>query len=113
KRLRSLGCSDCTFYLDGRESNAIAPEWEGFDSAVTTNLSAFFREPHLFPMLADFARRQPGPLTVWCAAASTGEEPYSIAMTLHEALGARASSCHVLATDIDTQVIEQDRKSVV
>lgn len=111
RRLRTLGRSDFTSYLDELQSRADSPEWEAFVNALTTNLTAFFREPHHFPILADYARKQ-GPLSVWCAAASTGEEPYSIAITLHEALGSRASACHVLATDIDTQVIEQARAGV-
>jgi len=50
------------------------------------------------------------PYSVWCAAASTGEEPYSIAITLAEALGERAAT--VLATDIDTQVLAKARAGV-
>jgi len=51
-------------------------------------------------------------VSVWCCAASTGEEPYSIAITLAEALGARASGCSVLATDIDTNVLNRARTAV-
>lgn len=112
RRLRSLGRTEFTSYLDELQSHPESPEWEAFINALTTNLTAFFREPHHFPILADYARKQNGPLSVWCAAASTGEEPYSIAITLHEALGSRAAGCHVLATDIDTQVIERARAGV-
>ncbi|MNF12035.1 Chemotaxis protein methyltransferase [compost metagenome] len=51
-------------------------------------------------------------MSVWCCAASTGEEPYSIAMTLVEALGPRAASSTVLATDIDTNVLNRARAAV-
>nr|MBF0684061.1 chemotaxis protein CheR [Pseudomonas sp.] len=112
RRLRALGRSEFTSYLDELLSSPHSPEWESFVNALTTNLTAFFREPHHFPILADYARKQNGPLSVWCAAASTGEEPYSIAITLHEALGARATGSHVLATDIDTQVIQRARTGV-
>jgi chemotaxis protein methyltransferase CheR len=114
RRLRALGLESFRDYLDQLESRQDAQEWEAFTNALTTNLTAFFREAHHFPILADFVKRrgspgsQPGsqPVSVWCSAASTGEEPYSIAMTLIEALGDRgAREARVLATDLDTQVL--------
>ena len=111
RRLRALGGHDFGSYLDQLENEPGAAEWEDFVNALTTNLTAFFRESHHFPILADFARKR-GPLSVWCCAASTGEEPYSIAITLTEALGARASACSVLATDIDTNVLNRARTGV-
>ena len=112
RRLRALGRRDFAGYLDQLERRPDDPEWQGFVNALTTNLTAFFREPHHFPILADHARRRPPPYTVWCCAASTGEEPYSIAIALAEALGPGASAASVLATDIDTQVLEQARAAV-
>jgi len=112
RRLRALGRQDFAGYLDHLESQPAAPEWEDFVNALTTNLTAFFREAHHFPILADLARTRPGPVSVWCCAASSGEEPYSIAMTLAETLGARAASATVLATDIDTQVLDRARAGV-
>ncbi|MBO1111116.1 CheR family methyltransferase [Bordetella petrii] len=112
RRLRALGRQDFSGYLDHLESQPAAPEWEDFVNALTTNLTAFFREAHHFPILADLARTRPGPVSVWCCAASSGEEPYSIAMTLAETLGARAASATVLATDIDTQVLNRARAGV-
>jgi chemotaxis protein methyltransferase CheR len=110
RRLRALGLESFRDYLDQLESRNDANEWEAFTNALTTNLTAFFREAHHFPILADFVKRRgaPGsqPVSVWCSAASTGEEPYSIAMTLIEALGDRgAREARVLATDLDTQVL--------
>ena len=107
RRLRALGRQDFASYLDQLERQPDAPEWEDFINALTTNLTAFFRESHHFPILADFARSRGGPVSIWCCAASTGEEPYSIAITLAEALGPRASSSTVLATDIDTNVLNR------
>ncbi len=104
RRLRQLKLKDFGDYLDYLESNETGDEWQVFINALTTNLTAFFREPHHFAVLAELARSR-GPLHVWCAAASTGEEPYSIAITLAEALGARAGECRILATDIDTEVL--------
>ncbi len=106
RRLRSLGLESFRDYLDQLESRNDAHEWEAFTNALTTNLTAFFREAHHFPILADFVKRRAQPVSVWCSAASTGEEPYSIAMTLIESLGERGSrEARVLATDLDTQVL--------
>ncbi|SDD23593.1 CheR family methyltransferase [Paraburkholderia lycopersici] len=106
RRLRALGLDSFREYLDQLEASHDASEWEAFTNALTTNLTAFFREAHHFPILADFVKGRPQPVSVWCSAASTGEEPYSIAMTLVEALGERAArEARVLATDLDTQVL--------
>ncbi|MBB2931908.1 chemotaxis protein methyltransferase CheR [Paraburkholderia silvatlantica] len=111
RRLRTLGLDSFREYLDQLEARNDSAEWEAFTNALTTNLTAFFREAHHFPILADFVKRRAGgpgaqPVSVWCSAASTGEEPYSIAMTLIEALGERAArEARVLATDLDTQVL--------
>src|SRR5690606_23135587 len=99
-------------YLDLLENQPAASEWEDFVNALTTNLTAFFREAHHFPLLADLVRKRPDPIAVWCCAASSGEEPYSIAMTLAETLGSRARAASVLATDIDTQVLNRARAGV-
>jgi len=107
RRLRELGLTEFTSYLAMLEADKDNDEWEAFTNALTTNLTAFFREAHHFPLLAAHAANCPQPMSVWCSAASTGEEPYSIAMTLIEALGSRASSVKVLATDIDTQVLQK------
>jgi chemotaxis protein methyltransferase CheR len=113
RRLRVLGRVDFAGYLQQLESNAGDPEWEDFVNALTTNLTAFFRESHHFPILEKFATSRQAPLSVWCCAASTGEEPYSIAITLCEALGARAAAAaSVLATDIDTNVLQRARSAV-
>lgn len=105
RRLRDLGLKEFSAYLKYLESDPNSDEWQSFTNALTTNLTAFFREAHHFPVLAEHARNCPQPVTVWCSAASTGEEPYSIAMTLIEALGSRAGAASVVATDIDTQVL--------
>jgi len=112
RRLRARDLSGFGPYLAELEANDRAPEWEMFVNALTTNLTAFFREAHHFPMLADYARRLNRPLQVWCNAASTGEEPYSIAMTLIDALGARLGDSRVLATDIDTHVLQKARAAL-
>jgi len=107
RRLRILGMDDFGQYLALLEHDPNSAEWQAFINALTTNLTAFFREAHHFPILAEHARSRPNNYKVWSTAASTGEEPYSIAMTLSEALGTRASSCQIQASDIDTQVLEK------
>jgi chemotaxis protein methyltransferase CheR len=105
RRLRELGLPEFSAYLAMLEDSRDGQEWQLFINSLTTNLTSFFREAHHFPVLAELARKCAQPPTVWCAAASTGEEPYSIAITLMEALGERASAAPVIATDIDTAVL--------
>ncbi|WP_439291695.1 MULTISPECIES: protein-glutamate O-methyltransferase CheR [Rahnella] len=107
RRLRILGLNDFGSYMVLLENDSNSPEWQAFINALTTNLTAFFREAHHFPILAEHARSRPNNYSVWSTAASTGEEPYSIAMTLSEALGPRMASCRIQASDIDTQVLEK------
>jgi chemotaxis protein methyltransferase CheR len=106
RRLRATGIRSFQSYLDGLESKPDTDEWEAFTNALTTNLTSFFREEHHFPILAEHVRTCKEPVTIWCSASSTGEEPYSIAMTLCETLGSLASQAQIIATDIDTNVLE-------
>ena len=112
RRLRSLGLTDFGHYLNLLESNQHSGEWQAFINALTTNLTAFFREAHHFPILAEHARKRQGNFSVWSTAASTGEEPYSIAMTLAEALGTGPGKFQVHASDIDTQVLEKAQSAI-
>ena len=113
RRLRALGIDSFRVYLDRLENDPsfTAQERQLFINALTTNLTSFFREPHHFPVLAEFLRARGGGARLWCAAASTGEEPYSIAMTMIEALG-EDTSARLLATDIDTNVLATGRAGV-
>ena len=109
RRLRATGIVSFGRYLDDLEAGRMGDEWEAFTNALTTNLTSFFREAHHFPLLADHVQllrgREAGPLTVWCSASSTGEEPYSIAMTLCEAFNTLTPPVQIIATDIDTNVL--------
>lgn len=105
RRLRATGIKSFQAYLDALESGADSNEWEAFTNALTTNLTSFFREAHHFPILADHVRKLKGQINVWCSASSTGEEPYSIAMTLCEAFDTLTPPAQVIATDIDTNVL--------
>lgn len=114
RRLRSLAMESFSDYLQMLESGQNEDEWQAFTNALTTNLTAFFREPHHFEHLAELLAAQPPqqPLTLWCAAASTGEEPYSIAMVAAEAYGRLDPPVRILATDIDTQVLATAERGV-
>lgn len=111
RRLRVTRCTRFSEYLTKLERGGDVSEWEAFTNALTTNLTAFFREAHHFPILAEsLANVRERPIRVWCAAASTGEEPYSIAITLLEKFDAK--QVEILATDLDTNVLETASRGV-
>ena len=112
RRLRAKGLNSFEEYLDGLENGRDSEEWEAFTNALTTNLTSFFREAHHFPMLAEHLQNMKTPLSIWCSASSTGEEPYSIAMTACEAFGSLTPPVSIVATDIDTNVLETAAKGV-
>jgi len=89
-------------------------EWEKFVNSLTTNLTSFFREPHHFPILAEHLKKLQGrsPIKIWCSAASTGEEPYSIAMTVVETFGSFNTPVSIFASDLDTSVLDTAAKGV-
>jgi chemotaxis protein methyltransferase CheR len=105
RRLRAAGIDSFKEYLDRLERKNDAAEWEAFTNALTTNLTSFFREEHHFPILADHLTQVQKPIRIWCSAASTGEEPYSIAITACEAFGSLTPPVEIIATDIDTNVL--------
>lgn len=109
---RKTGHDSVAAYLNYLRQNPQAPIWQSFINAFTVNHTAFFRERHHFDILADFAKQRPAPISIWCCAASTGEEPYTIAMTLLEARGRSPSQVSVLATDIDSKAIQQAQRGV-
>lgn len=113
RRLRALNKATFGDYLDALERNG-GDEWERFVNSLTTNLTSFFREPHHFPILADHLRKLGNrrPVRIWCSAASTGEEPYSIAMTVAETFGTEVSHVSIVASDLDTNVLATAQKGV-
>jgi chemotaxis protein methyltransferase CheR len=111
RRVRTLGLHGIGEYLDRLEREG-GEEWQLFVNALTTNLTAFFREPHHFPILAAHLRALGRRARIWCAAASTGEEPWSLAMTAVETFGTWKPPVSVLASDIDTAVLEQGERGV-
>ena len=113
KRLRATGHDGFDAYLDLVESTD-APERVYFANALTTNLTSFFREAHHFPILVEHLRGRPprAASIVWSAACSTGEEPYSIAMSIVEALGEEARDVRIVASDLDTEALETARAGI-
>jgi chemotaxis protein methyltransferase CheR len=112
RRLREHNLNRFSDYLALLERND-ADEWQAFTNALTTNLTSFFREEHHFPILAEHAKKAAGrQLTLWCSAASTGEEPYSMAITLCEAFGTLTPPARILATDVDTNVLAHAEQGV-
>lgn len=119
KRVRTLQLPSITAYCDLLRK---APERELSEliSALTTNVTAFFRESHHFSFLAEriipdllLRNRSTRRIRIWSAGCSSGEEPYSIAMTVLEALPAGQSwDFKVLATDLDQQIIEIGREGL-
>lgn len=116
-RLRALGLADFRAYRDYLGKN---PETESIEliNSVTTNLTSFFRENHHFDYLRDNVipqKRQNGErrLRIWSAGCSSGEEAYSIAITLQQAItDLNHWDIRILATDIDSQVLTAAREGV-
>jgi chemotaxis protein methyltransferase CheR len=115
KRMRALGLEDERSYLDYLESDQTGEELVQFLDVISTNHTAFFREPDHFDILrtilADWKRAGMQRLRIWSAASSTGEEPYSIAMTVLDTLDTSVDF-KVLATDISTRVLGVAEKAV-
>ncbi|MDR4520907.1 MAG: CheR family methyltransferase [Nitrosomonas sp.] len=113
KRLRANGFGSFKDYLDSLESPK-NPEWEAFTNALTTNLTSFFREHHHFPILEQHAekRRNAGKIHLWYSASSTGEEPYSMAMSMVQVFNTLTPPVHILATDLDTNVLAKAKAGI-
>jgi chemotaxis protein methyltransferase CheR len=114
RRLRALKLDSFKAYLDALEAGGTEAEWQEFTNALTTNLTSFFREAHHFEALKEFLQKLPRgrQARIWCSAASTGEEPYSLAITACEAYGTLSPPVAILATDIDTQVLATAERGV-
>ena len=118
RRLRALGLFTFEDYLDYLAGHA--DEAQDFINALTTNLTAFFREKHHFAMLAEQmlqidarnSNSSKKPIKIWSSACSTGEEAYSLAITAVETFGSWTPPVRILATDVDTNVLAQAKKGI-
>jgi chemotaxis protein methyltransferase CheR len=112
RRLRATGLKSFQDYLNRVEQDQ-SDEWDTFINALTTNLTAFFREPHHFPLLKEhMLSLRKRPLRLWCSAASTGEEAYTMAMTMVDAFGSFKPPVEIIATDIDTNVLSKAKAGI-
>ncbi len=113
KRLRALGLRSYEQYHDLLRDPK-SEEWPEFVNALTTNLTSFFREGHHFTRLVELlkpAYAASKRIRIWSAGCSTGEEPYTLAMTLTKAFGSSAA-IQILATDLDTAVLDTASRGV-
>jgi chemotaxis protein methyltransferase CheR len=110
RRLRILEIGSVTEYLKYLEANK--SEDQPFINAMTTNLTSFFREKQHFPALKDYIEKHPGKRRIWCAASSSGEEPYSIAMTIAETFGSFVTPVEIIASDIDSAVLDKAKAGI-
>lgn len=117
KRIRFLGMTSFSTYLDYVEAQGEA-EFVHLINAITTNLTFFFRENHHFEYLANTvlpglveANAASKKIRVWSAGCSTGEEPYSIAITLKENVPA-GWDAKVIATDLDSNVVNTGKRGI-
>ncbi|MCD0460985.1 CheR family methyltransferase [Roseiconus lacunae] len=123
KRLRHLNIGSFAAYYDLIKSQGPdGPEMEQMINRITTNKTHFFREEHHFKHLCGniFARmiqeadrgERPKKVRIWCAAASTGEEPYTLAIAVRDTFGHLPGwDVRILATDIDTSVLEKAKQA--
>ena len=120
RRLRELKLKNFKVYIQLLQNHE-SGELPNFINAITTNLTSFFRENHHFQYLKDdflpehfdhFSNSRR--LRIWSAGCSTGEEPYSLAMTLLETNGVNLDlwDVKILATDLDSEVISTGIKGV-
>jgi chemotaxis protein methyltransferase CheR len=119
RRLRALGLDSFLDYRNLLAADPAGQEMVEFCNAITTNLTSFFRESHHFDHLRDavlipLATRPPGQrLRIWSAGCSSGEEPYSIAITVHESVPqVSRHDIKILATDLDSEVLSRGRQGV-
>ncbi len=113
RRLRVRQIDSFSAYIRLLEGGDLQ-EREEFINALTTNMTSFFREAHHFPILSRHLGTLAAtkPISIWTCASSSGEEPYSIAMTVVEHFNSFNAPVRILATDIDTNVLEKARQGV-
>lgn len=109
RRLKLDSVGDYLDYLD----HAGEDEWTRFVNILTTNLTSFFRERHHFRILVEqVLPAAPTPARIWSCGCASGEEPYSIAIACQEYAGESGVSATILATDINTVVLQGAARGV-
>lgn len=118
RRVRKLNLNSFTSYLDYLEANS-QQELSNFINVITTNLTSFFRENHHFEYLTDNVlpevmrkNGQSKRMRIWSAGCSSGQEPYSIAMTLNKFGISSDWDVKILATDLDSEVLTKAKNAI-
>lgn len=118
RRVRAHNMSTFRQYLDYLDAH-LDSEATDFINSLTTNLTSFFREKHHFSFLREtllpqlrFARKDSKKLRIWSAGSSTGQEAYSIAATLRQVGFPSDWDIKILATDLDSNVLETGKRGV-
>ena len=113
KRMRVLNIKEHTEYLDYLINDKNTDEITKFLDVISTNVTSFFREKEHFDLLNNIimgiVKSGQKRIRIWCAAASTGQEPYTIAMVCDRASG-KSSDVKILATDISTKVLKEAKE---
>jgi chemotaxis protein methyltransferase CheR len=116
RRMRVLGIQEHRAYLDQVMQDAAGEEMVHLLDAISTNVTSFFRERDHFDFISramdEWLAAGQKQFRFWSAACSTGEEPYSLAMTLLDAAQGRSIDLKILATDISTRVLEKAQEGV-
>jgi len=116
KRLRELGLRDPGAYLEIVETDLSGSELTTLLDAVSTNVTFFYREPSHFDFLnqrlKEWRARGKKRARIWCAASSSGQEPYTLAICAREMLDLKVTDLKILATDLSTKVLRQALRGV-
>jgi chemotaxis protein methyltransferase CheR len=116
RHMRELGVTDAGEYMRLLEEDRTGEKMQGLLDLLTTNHTSFWREPSHFEWLQEQLTshwKAAGRQTIWCAASSSGEEPYTLAMVAREAMGpAAAERIRILATDVSTRMLETAQAGV-
>ncbi len=111
KRLKQIACTDFARYIKMTRLNA--EERAIMFNLITTNVTKFFRESHHFDFLQNYlpqylaGSKSSKTLKIWSAGCSSGQEPYSIAIALNEFFERHVGDFKILASDINTEVLQQ------
>ena len=116
KRLRAVNLTTPEAYVEYLKQPGNQDEFTHFIDVISTNVTSFFRESDHFDFMSDavksWAAQGQRKFRFWSAACSTGQEPYSMAMTLIEALKDYSVDTKILATDISTEVLERCKRGI-
>ncbi|MFP4164066.1 MAG: CheR family methyltransferase [Chitinispirillaceae bacterium] len=116
KRLRELGMADFNEYLSFLKKDKTGEELVHLIDVISTNVTSFFRESphfdHLKKQMTVWLDQGIRRFRFWSAACSSGEEPYTMAMVLHECTAGYNADIRILATDISTRILQRAQQGV-